>query len=69
MDADGDPIQTEEIRYGLRVKVLVLPAHPLLVSPEALSVVGPAAFGYAEIQYKPNSPYVETRPIPRVPRA
>jgi hypothetical protein len=39
-------VGTEELRYGLRLALLHLPAHPLLRSPEALAVVGPHAFGY-----------------------
>ncbi len=46
LPADGSPIATEEARYGLKVAVIVLPAHPLLRTPEALKIVGPAAFGY-----------------------
>jgi len=43
---DGEPIGTEMLRYGLRVAVLGLPAPRQLKQPEALAVVGPAAFGY-----------------------
>jgi hypothetical protein len=43
---DAEPIGTELLRYGYRVAVLGLPAHPLLRTPEALAVVGPGAFGY-----------------------
>lgn len=47
VDVDsGGPITTELVRYGLRVEVLVIPAPPLLRTPEALAVVGPRAFGY-----------------------
>ena len=42
----GEAIGTETIRYGQRVAVLSLPAAPVLTTPEALAVVGPAAFGY-----------------------
>ncbi|EIE25109.1 DUF917-domain-containing protein [Coccomyxa subellipsoidea C-169] len=42
----GQALQTEDLRYGLRVSIVGLPAHPLLRTPEALEVVGPAAFGY-----------------------
>jgi DUF917 family protein len=41
------------LRYGQRIAVLGLPAHPLMRSPEALKVVGPAAFGYPEITFNP----------------
>ncbi|WP_299401907.1 DUF917 domain-containing protein [uncultured Roseobacter sp.] len=54
LDSDtGLPITTEMLRYGQRVAVLGLPAHPLMRSPEALAVVGPAAFGYDDITFTP----------------
>lgn len=40
----GYPITTESIQYGLRVGVLALPANPQLLTPQAMEVVGPAAF-------------------------
>ena len=47
VDADRfTPVLVEELRYGLRVRVLTFPAHPLLRTPTALRVVGPTAFGY-----------------------
>jgi len=42
----GEAIGTETIRYGRRVSIVSLPAPPVLTTPEALAVVGPAAFGY-----------------------
>lgn len=54
LDLDtGLPITTELLRYGQRVAVIALPCHPLLSSTEALEVIGPAAFGYPEISYRP----------------
>ena len=53
----GDPITTEAIRYGMRVGVVVLPANPMLKTPEAMKVVGPKAFGF-------DLPYVEPCPLP-----
>lgn len=54
LDSDtGLPITTEMLRYGQRVAVLGLPAHKLMRSPEALEVVGPAAFGYDDITFVP----------------
>jgi hypothetical protein len=50
--AGGTPISTEGLRYGLRVAILALPAHPMLKTSEALSMVGPAAFGYT-CSYEP----------------
>lgn len=42
----GRPLQTEEMRYGLQVTGILLPASPLLCTPEALAIVGPRGFGY-----------------------
>lgn len=54
LDADtGHPITTEMLRYGQRIAVLGLPCHALLRTPEALAVVGPAAFGYPDITFHP----------------
>lgn len=54
LDADtGHPITTEMLRYGQRIAVLGLPCHALLRTPEALAVVGPAAFGYRDVTFKP----------------
>lgn len=49
----GEPITTEMLRYGLRVSVLGIPAPELIKTPEALEVVGPAAFGYDDVTYDP----------------
>jgi len=49
----GEPVQTEMVRYGLRVAVLGLPAPAQLTTPRALAVVGPGAFGYADILFQP----------------
>jgi DUF917 family protein len=54
VDADtAEPITTELLRYGLRVVVLGIPAPEPLKTPEALAVIGPAAFGYSEVTYAP----------------
>ena len=54
VDAEtAEPVTTEVVRYGLRVAVLGIPAPALLKTPQALAVVGPAAFGYPEIEYRP----------------
>jgi hypothetical protein len=45
--SSGCAVATEELRYGLRLALLALPAHELLRTPQALQVVGPAAFGYS----------------------
>jgi DUF917 family protein len=54
VDAEtAEPITTEMLRYGLRVAVIGIPAPHLIATPEALEVVGPAAFGYPEVEYTP----------------
>ncbi|MEO4042977.1 DUF917 domain-containing protein [Hoeflea sp. CAU 1731] len=49
----GEPITTEMLRYGQRVAVIGMPAHPLMKSSRALQVVGPQAFGYPDLTYSP----------------
>lgn len=39
------PITTERLRYGQRVNVLGVKVPPIMRTPEALAVFGPAAFG------------------------
>ena len=45
-------INTEELRYGLRVKVLGISVPPVLRTPEALNVLGPRCFGL-DVDYVP----------------
>ena len=49
----GEPITTEMLRFGQRVAVIGMPAHPLMKSARALEVVGPQAFGYPELTFTP----------------
>jgi len=49
----AEPITTEILRYGLRVVVTAIPAPEMLKTPEALQVIGPAAFGYPDVEYVP----------------
>eukprot|EP00698_Gefionella_okellyi_P025354 TRINITY_DN9247_c0_g2_i1.p1 TRINITY_DN9247_c0_g2~~TRINITY_DN9247_c0_g2_i1.p1 ORF type:complete len:947 (+),score=217.66 TRINITY_DN9247_c0_g2_i1:400-2841(+) len=49
----AEPILCEDLRYGQRVTVVVLPCHPMMCSSKALGVVGPAAFGRPEVVYAP----------------
>jgi DUF917 family protein len=54
LDVDsGRAITTDVLRYGQRVAVLGLPCHALLRTPEALKVVGPAAFQLSDIEFRP----------------
>ena len=36
----------------MRVGVIVLPANPMLKTPEAMKFVGPEAFGFDNVLYK-----------------
>jgi DUF917 family protein len=49
----GEPITTEMLRYGQQLAVIGIPAHDLIKTPEALKIVGPAAFGYPELTFVP----------------
>lgn len=42
----GEAVGTEVLRYGQRVRVIALPAPPVLLTPKGLQHVGPRAFGY-----------------------
>jgi uncharacterized protein len=48
----GEPITTEQLRYGFRVKVLGIPCHRHWRTAEGLKAVGPRYFGY-ETDYVP----------------
>jgi uncharacterized protein len=54
LDIDsGHAITTDVLRYGQRVAVIGMPCHPLLRTPEALKVVGPAAFQLPDVEFRP----------------
>jgi len=42
----GVALQTEDLKYGVRVSILVIPANKKLMGEAYLKVVGPKAFGY-----------------------
>lgn len=47
LDTDGgDPVTTENLRYGLRVTVLGVPCDPRWLTPAGLALAGPRYFGY-----------------------
>lgn len=45
----GHSVATEELCYGLRLSVVRLPADAKLLTPEALEIVGPQAFGFEDL--------------------
>jgi DUF917 family protein len=42
---DGEAIGSQDLRYGLNVSVIAMPAHPLWKTERALKVGGPEGFG------------------------
>jgi DUF917 family protein len=49
LDAEtAEPITTEQLRYGQRVKVFAISTPAVMRTPEALAVFGPHAFGLEE---------------------
>lgn len=47
----AEPITTEELRYGQRVKVMAVTVPPIMRTPEALKVWGPRTFGF-DVDYE-----------------
>ena len=41
---DGEAIGSQDLRYGLRVNVIALPAHPLWKTEKGIKVGGPEGF-------------------------
>lgn len=54
----GEPIRTDLIRYGYRVKMIVLPAHENMRTPEGIETFGPRYFGFDE-DYTPIEKLLE----------
>jgi DUF917 family protein len=53
LDAEtGEPITTEELRYGFRVTVIATPCDDRWRTPAGLELAGPRYFGY-DIDYVP----------------
>lgn len=46
LDQDGSAVGTHELRYGLRVSVVSMPADPLWKTEEGMAIAGPKGFGY-----------------------
>ncbi|KAK6165489.1 hypothetical protein SNE40_022408 [Patella caerulea] len=68
VDADTcEPITTEEMKYGMRVAVVVLASHALLRTETALRFVGPQAFRYPDtVKFQPFADAKITKPIPPI---
>lgn len=60
---DGEAIGSQELRYGLRVMVIGMAAHPLWTAdPRGLRVGGPEGFGL-DMEWKSLGPYQEPRNV------
>jgi uncharacterized protein len=62
----GEAIGTETLRYGQRVRVIALPAPPVLLTPKGLQHVGPRAFGY-DLEFRSVFAVDERPPGPATP--
>lgn len=60
---DGEAIGSQELRYGLHVDVIGMPAHPLWRSERGLKVGGPAGFGL-DMEWTSLGPYQLPRSVP-----
>ncbi|PHH71945.1 hypothetical protein CDD80_4891 [Ophiocordyceps camponoti-rufipedis] len=62
---DGEAIGSQDLRYGLRVNVITLPAHPLWRSSQALKVGGPEGFGLkmAEVAVDTGEEFTAARSV------
>lgn len=53
LDAEsGEPVTTDALRYGLRLKALASPGNPQWLTPAGIGLVGPRYFGY-DVDYAP----------------
>lgn len=59
----GQPVTTEELRYGFRVTILGAPCDPRWRSDAGLAVAGPRYFGY-EFDFVPVEDRVAARAVP-----
>lgn len=60
---DGEAIGSQELRYGLRVDVIAMAAHPLWTADErGLKVGGPKGFGL-DMEFKSLGPYQRPRSV------
>eukprot|EP01136_Pigoraptor_vietnamica_P025237 Opistho-1_new@79025 len=65
VDAErGDAFATEQLIYGLRVAVVVMPAPALFAKgTQGHATVSPAAFGLANVEYVPCGDYMEPQSV------
>jgi DUF917 family protein len=63
LDQNGDALGSQELRYGLKVRVIAMPSHPLWTDDErALRVGGPRGFGL-DMKWKSIGEYKKPRSV------
>lgn len=60
---DGEAIGSQDLRYGLRVSVIALPAHPLWKTDRGLKVGGPEGFGLNIPVVSVDDQFVQSRSV------
>ncbi|KAF2018408.1 DUF917-domain-containing protein [Aaosphaeria arxii CBS 175.79] len=60
---DGEGIGSQDLRYGLRVNVIALPAHPLWKTERGLKVGGPEGFGLKTPFIGVDNSFTESRSV------
>ncbi|KAF4975215.1 hypothetical protein FZEAL_7972 [Fusarium zealandicum] len=60
---DGEGIGSQDLRYGLRVNVVALPAHPLWKTEKGLKVGGPEGFGLKTPVVGVDNDFTEARSV------
>ncbi|KAI9150603.1 putative D-/L-hydantoinase subunit A [Paramyrothecium foliicola] len=60
---DGEAIGSQDLRYGLRVSVIALPAHPLWKTEKGLAVGGPEGFGLKLPVVGVDNEFVQSRSV------
>lgn len=60
---DGEAIGSQDLRYGLHVSVIALPAHPLWKSEKGIKVGGPEGFGFKMPVVEVDKKFTESRSV------
>lgn len=60
---DGEAIGSQDLRYGLRVNVIALPAHPLWKTEKGVKVGGPEGFGLKVPVVSVDSEFTKARSV------
>ncbi|KAK7417608.1 hypothetical protein QQX98_004429 [Neonectria punicea] len=60
---DGEAIGSQDLRYGLRVNVVALPAHPLWKTDRGMKIGGPEGFGLKMPFVGVSNSFTESRSV------